>query len=251
MQANSIDEVIQFLDQIIETAIETEDRLGFFAALYRQVTLEVKRGIAEGFFEDGERMNRLDTVFANRYLAAYSEWARGCKPTRSWTIAFKASQDGELTILQQLLLGINAHINLDLGLAAAAVSPGDQLPSLKEDFNRINQILSRLLDRVQRVLDQFSPLMDLLDRMGGPADEAMLNFSIDVAREDAWLTAEIANCQSPERYDVLVNTLDRRVADLGERIAHPRPPLSLAVRLMRLQESNDIPTIIRVLNTLV
>lgn len=251
MQAHNIDEVVQYLDQIIDSAIEREDRLGFFAALYRQVTLEVKRGIATGFFEDGERMNRLDTVFANRYLAAYSQWQKGLKPTRSWQIAFEASRDGQLTILQQLLLGINAHINLDLGLAAAAVSPGDQLPSLKEDFNRINQILSGLLDRVQQVLDQFSPLMDLLDRMGGPSDEAMLYFSINVAREDAWLTAELANCQSPERYKVLVNTLDRRVADLGERIAHPRPPLSLAVRLMRMQESNDIPTIIRVLNALI
>ena len=68
MAATDIDGVIQQLDVIIDWAHRHKSRLGYFAALYRKVTLKVKEGISEGFFEDGERMERLDVVFANRYL---------------------------------------------------------------------------------------------------------------------------------------------------------------------------------------
>jgi len=53
---------------------------------------------------------------------------------------------------QHLLLGMNAHINLDLGVAAARVCPADQLPNLKNDFDRINLILSDLIGAVQEEL---------------------------------------------------------------------------------------------------
>ncbi len=39
MEVNNIEEVIQGLDTIIARAKETNSRVGFFAALYRQVTL--------------------------------------------------------------------------------------------------------------------------------------------------------------------------------------------------------------------
>ncbi len=64
---------------------------GYFPALYRQVTLTVKQGIASGSFDDGPRMDRFD--------------------------AFQGTRSGQLIILQDLLVGINAHINLDLGVA--------------------------------------------------------------------------------------------------------------------------------------
>ena len=64
--AASIDEVISRLDGIAEQAFVERDRLGFFAVVYRAVTAAVQRGIADGRFEDGPRMERLDVVFANR-----------------------------------------------------------------------------------------------------------------------------------------------------------------------------------------
>src|SRR4051794_26531693 len=92
MQANNIDQVLQMLASIIEEAKARDSRFGFFAALYRQVTLEVQRGIERGFFDDGPRMERFDTVFANRYLAALDAWQSGGTPTRSWKVAFTAME---------------------------------------------------------------------------------------------------------------------------------------------------------------
>lgn len=251
MLATNIDEVVTQMDKILEDTIQRRCRAGYFAALYRQVTLEVRRGIHEGYFEDGPRMDQLDTVFANRYLLAYDQWRAGLRPSRSWQMAFDGVEDTHLSILQHLLLGMNAHINLDLGLAAAQVCPGKELRRLYTDFNRINDILGRMIDQVEGALDQFSPLMDILDRLGGPCDEAMLNFSIKVAREEAWQVAELANGMSQARYERYVTSLDRRVADLGERIARPRPPLDMAIRLIQHQESTELVTIIQTLNGLV
>ena len=100
--------------------------MGYFPALYRKVTVEVKRGIEERVFDDGPRMERLDVVFAKRYLDAFDAYMEGGAPTRAWVLAFETTGQWWPIVLQHLLLGMNAHINLDLGIAAARVSPGSQ-----------------------------------------------------------------------------------------------------------------------------
>jgi hypothetical protein len=52
---------------------------------------------------------------------------------------------------------MNAHINFDLGIAAAEIAPGDELPSLQHDFNEINTILARLVGQVQSEIYEVSP----------------------------------------------------------------------------------------------
>ena len=70
-QINSIDEVIEILGKIITASENNNDPLGYFAALYQKVTIKVKEGIENNFFDDGPRMEKLDVVFANRYIDAY------------------------------------------------------------------------------------------------------------------------------------------------------------------------------------
>ena len=124
MSAQTIDQVIQQLDDIVDWSLSHNSRLGYFAALYRKVTLKVKEGINTGFFEDGPRMERLDVIFADRYLEAFEQNQKKIPPTRSWQFAFETCKRWWPIVLQHLLLGMNAHINLDLGIAAARTSPG-------------------------------------------------------------------------------------------------------------------------------
>ena len=70
MKANNIEEVIQGLDTIIARAKETNSRIGFFAALYRQVTLKIEQRISAGRFDNNVRMDEFATRFANRYFNA-------------------------------------------------------------------------------------------------------------------------------------------------------------------------------------
>ncbi len=250
MPANTIDDVIQSLNIIIDSEKAKNSTLGFFPALYRQVTMKVKQGIADGFFDDGPRMERFDVIFANRYLDAFDTYQSGNKPTRAWRVAFNAAPQDELIILQHLLLGINAHINLDLGIAAAEVAPGDALPDLEGDFNKINDILVSLLDPAQDAINEFSPLMELLDKVGGNTDEAIANFSIDKARQEAWENAQLLASQSSEQQSSTINLLDRKVSFLGRLIVNPGYILGKAIEIIRFAESRDVPAIIDALGSI-
>ena len=77
----------------------------------------MKDGINNKDFEDGVRMERLDVTFANRYLDAFYSWIAGKQITNSWKIAFDSVAQSKSLVIQHLLLGMNAHINLDLGIA--------------------------------------------------------------------------------------------------------------------------------------
>jgi hypothetical protein len=50
-------------------------------------------------------------------------------------------------IVQQLLTGMNGHINLALGISAAILAPGDQVGSLLVDFNTVNAVLGSVPKR--------------------------------------------------------------------------------------------------------
>lgn len=73
MPTATIDAVLSRLDEIGERARREGSRVGYFAATYRDVTARVKHDIAVGRFEDGPRMERLDVIFAKRYLNALDD----------------------------------------------------------------------------------------------------------------------------------------------------------------------------------
>ena len=247
MQRNSVDEVIQQLDNIVDWARSTKSRLGYFAALYRKVTHKVKEGIEDGFFEDGERMERLDVTFANRYLEAIEQYQSHNVPTRSWQVAFEASKDWWPIALQHLLLGINAHINLDLGVAASRTSPGDALYDLKNDFNKINKILAELVDAVEQDLARVWPTLKLLDRVGGKTDEAVINFSMERARDHAWKVAEGLAPLSEADQMPKIDYVDQDMAVLGRKIFKPGLIVGTVTKVIRLGERKTVIQIIDIL----
>src|SRR5690606_13776650 len=112
--AQNIKEVLTALDLIIADCRQHNSRMGYFAVLYKKMTEGVRVGLSQNYFDDGARMEKLDVVFANRYLNAYHQYRHGQPSTHSWAEAFNAAQRSDLIVVQHLLLGINAHINLDL-----------------------------------------------------------------------------------------------------------------------------------------
>ena len=69
---------------VVNRARRENSRLGYFAAMYHKVTRAVREAVIAGRFEDGERMARLDRVFAERYLDAYDRWRSADEPTAAW-----------------------------------------------------------------------------------------------------------------------------------------------------------------------
>lgn len=245
--AKTIDEVIAHLDRIIADARKAQSRLGYFAALYRNVTVEVKRGIAQGRFEDGARMERLDVNFANRYLAALADYRSSQPAPRCWAASFRAVSQWPPIVLQHLLLGMNAHINFDLGAAAALTCPGAQLPPLKHDFDEINNILAAMTGGVQLQLAKISGWMKVLDLVGGRTERAVLNWSIDVARDEAWRLAEQLAPLTPTEQRPVLARRDDETAALALLVRHPGALISSANFIVRLSEPSSVSRIIDIL----
>lgn len=244
MAAENIDEVVDVLAGIVREAVRSGDRVGYFAALYRQVTVEVRTAIHGGLFDDGARMDRFDTLFGNRYFDAYEYWRRDRSGPRCWREAFGLLDDADTVIVQHLILGVNAHINLDLAVAAARTSPGKAIHGLRRDFLLINDILARVALTVQDSVGAVSPLMSLLDQIGARTDERILDFSVRQSREEAWYNAVLLAGQNEEEREATIERLDIRAAVLARLTARPGGLVRPALQLIGSTESDDVPAVI-------
>ncbi len=247
--AQSIDEVLARLDHIIGTARRQKSRLGYFAALYRDVTARVKTAIEAGAFEDGPRMERLDVVFARRYLDALEKRGTEAGPPAAWTRTFDAAERWFPLVLQHLLLGMNAHINLDLGIAAVEVASDGDLDDLERDFDRINQILRSMIDEVQMRLAAVSPWLGSLDRLGKELDETISNFCLTRARDDAWAFAQSLSALGAARRAEVIEAKDQETARRTRKILRPGGVWGLPVLAwIRVWETDHVPSVITTLS---
>jgi hypothetical protein len=241
--------VLTRLDAIISSCYQDRSRAAYFAALYRSVTRRVKEGIANGSFQDGPRMERLDVAFANRYFDAFDGFAAGRPVSRCWMLSFQAASTWPPLILQHLLLGINAHINMDLGIAAAEVAPGAQLAGLEHDFNVINDILAAMVGQVRRDVEEVSPWIRLLDHFSAPAEGLFINFAMDRARANAWSVATRLAAMTPPQRAAEMDVLDSWVTILGNLVLHPVGFLvNAGINVVRARESSNVHRVLRVLS---
>lgn len=247
INATSINEVLSHLDNIILWSKQRQSRIGYFATLYRKMTAAVQQGINNNSFKDGKRMEQLDIIFANRYLQAWEAYTNKQKCSNAWCAAFDASAKNNLVVLQHLILGINTHINLDLGIAAAETSPGDKIYDLEEDFNKINNVIESLTQGVQDTLSNVWFPLRTLAKISNGRQEAVLNFSIGAARKAAWANAvALAQAQGTAR-DNYINMMDNTVVKVANRVMSPSMVTTFILKPVLAMETKDVSKIIDIL----
>ncbi|SRR5579875_487032 len=189
-QPSTIDDVLRNIDQIISWSMKAKSGIGYFAVLYRRVTLAIREAINEGKFDDGRRMQDLDVAFAQRYFDALNAYFyRGHYQglTLPWEVAFVGDQDGQAIIVQHMMAGLNAHITFDLGHALVKVAPRS-LEALKNDYSRVNDLLCLQIPDIVKVVERLSP--DLRwTRWLMPYQVRLLQRALTKLREGAWLFA--------------------------------------------------------------
>lgn len=243
----SIDDVIVQLQNIITNCIAKNSCGGYFAVLYYRVTYRVKEGILKNEFEDGKRMEKLDVIFAGRYLQAWHQYGHKQTCSASWKTAFDAAIGTDRIIMQHLLLGINAHINLDLGIASSDTMKGYPLEGIHKDFDSINAILASLVDEIQDKIGQASPLLFLLNLHKTNVDEMLVQFSINTARKGAWDFAIELNGKKDKPYTDCIAFRDGLINQLAINIANPFRWLKFTVGVIRKTETKNVADIIRIL----
>jgi len=246
MSCKTVEEVLNELDLIIDHSLKENSFIGIFAYIYRRTTAQIKTEIDHHQFEDNVRLEKFDVLFANLFFDAYDQYRLQEPLSLSWKIAFEAEHEN-LTIIQHILLGMNAHINLDLGNAAALVMEGEPIQALEKDFMKINDILAGLVGEMQLKLGRLSPLIFLLDLIGGRTQDKIINFSMAKAREQSWNTANKLSDLDEIQKEVKIKEVDMIVTALSEIIKRPLTKIvKYVLRLIKLFEEKNLKRIIEV-----
>jgi len=218
-------------------------RIGYFAALYKRVTRAIGKAAGDGLFADPARMQRFDATFANRYFAALNGYfypASNPPPSHCWRVAFEAAEKPSRAIVLHMLTGMNAHIELDLGITAWETAKPAPLESLRADFDTVNAVLAQQVASVLEEIDEISPVLaDIYDLLR--KDEIhVIDDALVVFRDRAWnfacvLSAEPAFLDSP-----VIGIRDLATAASGSLILNPPPALAAIVNGIIARESTDV-----------
>ena len=247
----TIDGVVEAIGSIIDWSISVSSRLGYFAALYKRITIAIGTAVSQGKFQDGPRMQRFDVTFATRYFDAlngYFHPTQFAKPTHSWRVTFDAASRPEPIILQHLLAGVDAHIDLDLGIAAQTVAPGGKLEALHNDFNTVNAVLASQVSGVVNDLDELSPALADLYHVLTNNEIFLIDEAVKTLRDSAWTFARILALEPGLAHPVTIWARDQKVSAQTELIYDAPGLLNEIVASIAARESRDVVKNIRELN---
>lgn len=243
----TIEEVLKKLDEIIIWCKENKSPAGYFACTYRIMTAQVLKGIQQKKFEDNPRMILLDLAFAQRYLETWKTYSNDKKCTNSWYIAFEATKNKDLLILQHIFLGMNAHINLDLGVSAASIMPYRKINPLKKDFENINTVIASINQKVQDSLNKICYPVNPIDQLSNGKDNVVLDFAISKARDTSWATAVIASNTPNFLREQIINIVDYAAAKVATQILNPKILTPGLLKELKKCESSDVVKNIEIL----
>jgi hypothetical protein len=249
--AKNIDDVVRNLDQIVDWSIKTESIIGYFAVMYKRVTVAVREAIDDGEFDDGPMMEQFDAAFAQHYfnaLNAYFHPGECDGLTLAWEVAFVGYEDIHATMVQQMMAALNAHICFDLGVATFA-REGNALQKFEHDFNVINAVIAAQIPGMLDAVQQLSPDLRRIRRFI-PDEVGLIKRVVMKMRNAAWLFA-IYMARHP------TNAREKKVNQAawtsGLSAWYLYPPgktlFPLAVRAIAKRESRDVAGNIRTLDS--
>ncbi|MDQ3757667.1 MAG: DUF5995 family protein [Actinomycetota bacterium] len=226
--------VAETAEELRSIARAADDASGYFPALYSRVT---DRVLAAGIDE------RLTVAFASLYLRSFR---REIPRPRCWQATWDVAGDGDLLIVQHLLLGINAHVNHDLPFAVVDVAraTGSGLASVRGDFDAVNEVLAATYHDLLRDLDGVARWSSEAAALGGGR---LFNFSLRVARRQAWEAATRIHALDDAGAAAYQAELDRLVSVLAYLVTRPALPVRLVVPLLRRLEQRNPRAVTRAL----
>jgi hypothetical protein len=191
------------------------------------MTVNMLRAIEAGQFHDNSWAQKLLLRFAEYYflaLGAYDHQQTSCAAV--WKYTHDCTCKQRLHVLQQLLLGINAHINYDLVLSLVDLLDPEwhQLAEAErqrryEDHCRVNEVIAATIDTVQdTVVERYDPRLDLIDRLFGNLDERLLSGLISHWRQEVWEKALAFLATPPGQREPLRQNLEAVVLKRAHRM---------------------------------
>ena len=262
LRATSIEEALDIIDFYILKFKKEHNPLGYFTAVYRLTTLKVKevcnecddveflrqnsienKGVkddrkyhdwvdhdhGEHHFDDPVLMRKMVVQFANRYFEALEHLCNKDidKIRGPWAVAFEAGSKKGLISAQHFALSANAHINLDLAIAAAQVchDNGKSISDFEDDFNTMNDVLASLYEQMNDCVALIWPWFGKMAYKFSKIIWKLEDKSMEYLRTESWINAEkyFGYLESGDRnsFDQLVEENEKITAKLGAFMAAP------------------------------
>ena len=220
--------VVAQMQSLVSHWQETSNPQAIFLGCYMMMTSNTLAAIESQEFEEQAWVGRLLERFAEYYFAALEAYERDRTTAPPvWQLAHDATRDPDALPVQNLLLGVNAHINYDLVLTLVDLLQ-PEWPDLSEeqratrfsDYRHVNDIIGRTIDDVQdQVLEPAMPAMDIVDKLLGPLDERLISALISGWRETVWQNAaNLLEAKDDEERLALLQGVEEDALRLGEWI---------------------------------
>ena len=205
------------------------DHRAVFATTYLEVTKEIRRTrtTRPAFYRDWPYLFTQDALFANVYFNTLRDWSRGREVPGAWRVALETAASGDANGTQDMLLGINAHVQNDMPFVVAAL--GIRTPSgetRKIDHDRGNEILDAAYENVVReVNDRYDPILATTNPSWSFWDDVAGLEMVKGWREGVWRNAErlLAAGSDAERREVALQ-IEQHAEAWARSIATPQMP---------------------------
>ena len=239
----TLDDVVDGFARLEQDLRARHDRRSMFLTLYGVVSAEMRDRVAGGAFADPAWVERYAVAFANLYRVALEAYDAGqaARVPRAWRLCFDAARAGTCTVLQDVLLGVNAHVNNDLPFALDRVTIGPDRESRRLDHYAVNSVLAAVTERATRQLASlYAPGITTMDLVAGDFDELVSRTSLTGARDAAWESAcARADARGPVERGLAAARVSTRAAVLARLLLTPlRRPELVAVCRQLEEEAN-------------
>jgi hypothetical protein len=205
------------------------DHKAVFATTYLTLTGVLRETMTRDrrFFRDRRYLAFQIAHFSNYWFAMLRNVEAGRPVPEAWRIATETAAHGEVNAAQDMLLGINAHVQRDMPYVVAdlgLVEPSGR--SRKRDHDRGNDVLNAAYQRVVDAVEaRYDPMLAttnpdsvVLDDIGGLE-------MVKGWREGVWRNAErLVNAKTPEEHARVVESIETNAAAWARMIAGPQQP---------------------------
>ena len=200
------------------------DHRAVFATTYLTLTKELRKFVKADpkFFKQPKFFFREDALFANFYFDTIKAWNRGEPVPDAWRIAFQTAATGQVNAAQDMLLGINAHVQNDMPFVLASLSLRNKHGvSRKPDHEQANKVLNAAYEPVVREISRrYDPLVSLTNASWHPIDDVAGLEVVRAWRELVWRNAErLVNAGSAAERTQIARQIELNAALQGQLIA--------------------------------
>ena len=205
---------------------DAADRRAIFLTCYKQMTQNMLVGLNENAFADAAWVSELLHHFADYYFVALDAYETGSPDIPAvWQQAHDTANQTQPHVLQNLFLGVNAHINYDLVLTLVDLLQDEwmqmtpkQRESRYHDYCVINDVIACTIDAVQDdVVERWSPMMDVVDKMLGRLDERLVTQLITNWRQHVWQQA-VSMMEAPQEQENLRRQIERETRQRADAV---------------------------------